>query len=205
MEELLKQIMGDSYKEDMTQEEIQNFFKNQVLGSGNYVNKDKADADIKKLQDALNAKNAELQNKMTDDEKKKAADQALKDEIENLKQQLLEGKVNSSQLHAMSSTAKSRLTAGIADDDKDFNEFISNISSDDEDKTNKIASYVNVIVEKAYEKGKADATKNKLGQMGNFNTGNGNSGKDGKTDAEEIAERLAKANVTVKKENSYFN
>ena len=34
MEEMLKQIMGDAYKEDMTQEEIQAFFKNQVLGDG---------------------------------------------------------------------------------------------------------------------------------------------------------------------------
>ena len=34
MEELLKQIMGDSYKEDMTQEEIQNFFKKTLTFGG---------------------------------------------------------------------------------------------------------------------------------------------------------------------------
>ena len=32
MEELLKQIMGEAYKEDMTQEDIQGIFKKQVLG-----------------------------------------------------------------------------------------------------------------------------------------------------------------------------
>lgn len=203
MEELMKQILGDSYKEDMTQEEIQTFFKNQVLGSGNYVNKEKAEAEKKKLQDDLDAKNLELQNKMTDDEKKAAADKALQEQLEQLKQQLLEGKVNNSQYKAMSITAKARLNSGVEDSDEDFKKFISAISSEDEDKTSKIANYVNNIVEKAYEKGKADATKNKLGAMGNLKSGSG-SGNDTKTEAEERAERLAKANVTVSKENSYF-
>lgn len=203
MEEMLKQIMGDAYKEDMTQEEIQTFFKNQVLGDGKYVNKEMAEAEKKKLQDALDAKNLELQNKMTDDEKKAAADQALKDQLEELKKQLLEGKINNSEYKAMSITAKARLNTGIADDDKEFGEFINSISSEDEVKTSKIANYINTLVEKAYEKGKADTTKNKLGDMGNFKSGDGN-GDNGKTEAEERAERLAKANTSIKKENSYF-
>lgn len=203
MEEMLKQIMGDAYKEDMTQEEIQAFFKNQVLGDGKYVNKEMAEAEKKKLQDALEAKNLELQNKMTDDEKKAAADQALKDQVEELKKQLLEGKINNSEYKAMSITAKARLNTGIADNDKEFGEFINSISSEDEVKTSKIANYINTLVEKAYEKGKADITKNKLGDMGNFKSGDSN-GDNGKTEAEERAERLAKANTSVKKENSYF-
>lgn len=203
MEEMLKQIMGDAYKEDMTQDEIQAFFKNQVLGDGKYVNKEMAEAEKKKLQDALDAKNLELQNKMTDDEKKAAADQALKDQLEELKKQLLEGKINNSEYKAMSITAKARLNTGIADDDKEFGEFINSISSEDEVKTSKIANYINTLVQKAYEKGKADTTKNKLGDMGNFNSGDGN-GDNGKTEAEERAERLAKANTSIKKENSYF-
>ena len=203
MEELMKQILGDSYKEDITQEEIQTFFKNQVLGNGDYVNKDKAEAEKKKLQDALDAKNLELQNKMTDDEKKEAADKELKNQLEQLKQQLLEGKINSSLYKAKSITAKARLNSGVEDNDEDFEEFISAIATDDEEKTSKIAKYVNTIVEKAYEKGKTDATKNKLGAMGNFKTGSDSDGNT-KTEAEERAERLAKANVTVSKENSYF-
>ncbi|MBQ9298762.1 MAG: hypothetical protein IJ223_07080 [Clostridia bacterium] len=204
MEELLKQIMGEAYKEDMTQDDIQSFFKNQVLGSGNYVNKSKSEAEIKKLQDALDAKNLELQNKMTDDEKKAAADQALKDQLEELQQQLLAGKISNSEYKAMSITSKSRLNSGIADDDKEFGEFISSISTEDEEKTSKIANYINTIVEKAYEKGKADMTKNKLGGMGNFNSTNGEGGNT-KTEAEERAERLAKNPNKIKKENSYFN
>ena len=184
MDELLKQIMGESYKEDMTQNDIQDFFKNQVLGSGDYVNKGKSDAEIKKLKDALNAKNLELQNRMTDDEKKKAADDALKAQLEELQQQLLAGKISNSEYKAM----------GI----------INSISSEDEVKTSKIANYVNMIVEKAYEKGKIDATKNKLGEMGNFKNGS-NEGGEGKSEAEELAERLAKSINKVKKEQSYFN
>lgn len=204
MEEQLKELMGEAYKENMTTEEIQSFFKNQVLGGGDYVNKEKAEAEKKKLQDALDAKNLELQNKMTDDEKKAAADKALQEQLEQLQKQLLEGKVNNSQYKATSITAKARLNSGIADDDKEFGEFISAISTDDEEKTSKIANYVNTLVEKAYEKGKADVTKDKLGGMGNFKTGS-NSDANTKTEAEERAERLAKSSVTVKKENSYFN
>ena len=59
MEEQLKELMGEAYKENMTTEEIQSFFKNQVLGGGDYVNKEKAEAEKKKLQDALDAKNLE--------------------------------------------------------------------------------------------------------------------------------------------------
>ena len=180
MEEQLKQLMGEAYKENMTSDEIQAFFKNQVLGTGSYVNKDAAEAEKKKLQEALNSAKLELQNKMTDDEKKAAADQALKDEIEQLKQQLLAGKLNNSEYKAMSLTAKSRLNSGIADDDKEFGEFIKNISSEDEAKTSKIANYINTIVQKAYDKGKADVTKTKLGDMGKLNTGAGNDGNDQK-------------------------
>jgi len=204
MEEQLKELMGETYKENMTTEEIQSFFKNQVLSGGNYVNREKAEAEKKKLQEALDAKNIELQNKMTDEEKQAAADKALQEQLELLQKQLLEGKVNNSQYKATSITAKARLNSGIADDDKEFGEFISAIATDDEEKTSKIANYVNTLVQKAYEKGKADVTKDKLGGMGNFKTGS-NSDPNTKTEAEERAERLAKSHITVKKENSYFN
>lgn len=204
MEETLKQIMGEAFKADMTSEEIQSFFKNQVLSTGAYVNKDAAEAEKRKLQGALDAKNAELQSRMTDDEKKATADKELQNQIAELQKQLLQGKVSNNQYKAMSTTAKSRVSAGIEDDDKDFNEFISSISSDDEVKTLKIANYINVIVEKAYNKGKSDATKNSLGKMGSLNIGSENA-EGAKTGAEEMAERLAKAGISAKPKKSYFN
>lgn len=204
MDEIMKQLMGEAYKEGMTQEEVQTFFKNQVLGDGKYVNKDMADAEQRKLREALDKANLDLQNKMTDDEKKAAADKALQDQLAELQRQLAEGKVNNSKYKAMSLTAKARNNAGIEDDDKDFSEFISSISTEDENATTKIASYVNTIIEKAYEKGKAEATKNKLGMMGNFNKGSGEAGANGKSQAEEIAERLARGNSAKTVENPYF-
>lgn len=205
MDEIMKQILGEAYKEDMTQEEIKAFFKNQVLGSGNYVNKDAAEAEKRKILEELDKANKDLQNKMSDDEKKEAADKALQKQLKELQEQLLKGKISNSEYKAMSITAKSRLNSGIADDDKEFGEFISSIATEDEEKTSKIANYINTLVEKAYEKGKADITKEKLGKMGNFKNGSGDDNADGKTEAEERAERLAKANVSVKKEKSYFN
>lgn len=203
MEELLKQIMGDSFKENMTQEELQGFFKNQVLSSGEYVNKGMADAEKLRLQNQLKDANEQLKNKMTDDEKKAAADQELQNQIEELKKQLLEGKKNQSELKANGITLKARQNAGIAEDDKEFAEFITSIISEDEAETSKIANYVNTIAEKAYEKGKTDATKNKLGAMGNLNQGGGNDGNE-ETGAEEIAKRLAKAATVGQSKNSYF-
>lgn len=203
MDEIMKQLMGEAYKEAMTQEEVLTFFKNQVLGDGKYVNKDMADAEQRKLKEALDKANADLQSKMTDDEKKAAADKALQDQIAELQKQLAEGKVNNSKYKAMSLTAKGRANAGIEEDDKEFAEFISTISTEDEASTSKVANYVNTLIEKAYEKGKAEATKSKLGEMGNFNKGSGEPGNNGKSQDEILAERLAKG-TTKKVENPYF-
>lgn len=202
MDEVMKQIMGEQYKENMTQDEIQSFFKNQVLGDGKYVNKDMAEAEKNKLQAALDKANADLQNKMTDDEKKAAADKALQEQVKLLQQQLLEGKINNSKYKAMSLTAKCRANAGIEENDTEFSALIDVISGEDEAVTTKMATYINTLVEKAYEKGKSDITKTKLGNMGNFKTGEGSDG-NAKTEAEQIAERLAKGNASPK-QNTYF-
>lgn len=203
MEEEIKKIMGESYKENMTSDEIQNFFKNQVLGDGKYVNKDMAEAEKRKLQDELNTAKNELKNKMTDEEKKEANSKELQKQLEDLKAQILQGNIEKSEYQASSLTAKTRLKAGIEDDDEEFKSFIKNISSDNVENTSKIANYINLIAEKAYEKGKTDAVKNKLGNMGNgFKDGEQNGDK---TNAEEIAERLAKSNLSKKETQSYFN
>lgn len=202
MDEIMKQIMGEQYKENMTQDEIQSFFKNQVLGDGKYVNKDMAEAEKNKLQAALDKANADLQNKMTDDEKKAAADKALQEQVKLLQQQLSEGKINNSKYKAMSLTAKCRANAGIEENDTEFSALIDVISGEDEVVTTKMATYINTLVEKAYEKGKSDITKTKLGNMGNFKTGEGSDG-NAKTEAEQIAERLAKGNASPK-QNTYF-
>ena len=89
MDEELKKIMGDAYKENMTSDDIQNFFKNSILGDGTYVRKEKADAEKNALQQQLDEKNKELANRLTDDEKKALADAETQQRIKDLEAKLL--------------------------------------------------------------------------------------------------------------------
>lgn len=175
MEETLKEIMGDDYKDGMSKDDIQAFFKKQVLSSGEYTNSGKAKAEQKELNDKIAALQAELDSKMSDDEKNKKADADAKKLIEDLKKQLSESKSNQSKMAALSLLAEAKIKAGIKDGDTDFDDFVSGISFEDNDKTNKISKYISKIVADAYESGKNDAIKNKLGKMGSFKEGDGNS------------------------------
>lgn len=201
MEEEIKKIMGEAYKENMTSTEIQDFFKKQVLSSGLYVNKEAAEAEKRKLSSDLEAKTLELQSRMTDDEKKVAADQALKEQIAELQKELLKGKISSSEAKALGITAKARINAGIEENDEEFSSFIKSIANEDETKTSKSANYINTLIEKAYQKGKTDATKNQLGQMGNLKS---EAGQDELTIAEERAKRLAERTNSSQVKKTYF-
>ena len=201
MEEQLKELMGESYHEGITNEEIQTFFKNSILGGGEYVNKQMAEAEKKKLQDELNKAKASLGEKLTDDEKKAEADKEREARIKELEQALAKNTLATNSYKALGITAEARLNADIKDDDKEFGEFIDNIVSDDEEKTKKISSYVNKIVKAAYEKGKADMTKNKMANMGNFKKNENN---DGEGDGESRAARLAKLATNSLKNETYF-
>ena len=168
MEELLKEIMGNAYKDGMTKDDITAFFKKQVLASGDYENAGKSKAEKKELSDKIAELQAELEAKMTDDDKKKKADADMQKMVEQLQKQLAESKVNQSKMTALSALAEAKIKAGIKDDDTDFNEFITGISFEDADKTSKLSKYVSQIVASAYEAGKSEAIKNKLGKMKNY-------------------------------------
>ena len=172
----LKELLGDAYKEDMTKEEVQDFFKKQVLASGEYTNSGKAKAEQKELNDKIADLKAQLESKMTDDDKKKKADEDTKKLIEDLQRQLSESKSSLSKSNALSSLAEAKIKAGIKDNDKEYDEFISNISFEDSEKTDKISKYVSKIVANAYEIGKNEAIKNKLGKMGSFKEGDDDGG-----------------------------
>ncbi len=171
LEELMKQIMGDHYKDGLTQEEINDFFKKQILSTGEYTNSGKANKEKKELNDKIADLQAQLESKMTDDDKKKKADEDTKKLIESLQKELAESKVSQSRSNASSSLAEARIKAGIKDNDKEYDEFLSSISFEDNDKTDKISKYVSKIVASAYEVGKNEAIKNKLGKMGSFKEG----------------------------------
>lgn len=201
MEEELKQLMGDSYHEGITGEEVQEYFKKSLLESGNYVNKEASDASIAKLQKELADKNNQIKAKMTDDEKKKAEINQQLAEFEELKKKYKEQTISSNKYQAQGLTASVKEKAKIKDDDKEFDEFLTSISSEDGEKTAKISKYIAKIVNAAYENGKAEMTKEKMAKMGSFK-------KDSETDDNgknvDWAKELAKSNVNKTKNNYYF-
>lgn len=170
----LKELMGDSYKEDITEQEALDFFKKKILSTGEYTNSGKAKAEKQELNDKIADLQSQLESKMTDDDKKKKADEDTKKLIEDLQKQLAESKSSLSKSNALSSLAEAKIKAGIKDNDKEYDEFISNISFEDSEKTDKISKYVSKIVANAYETGKNEAIKNKLGKMGSFKEGQDN-------------------------------
>lgn len=205
MEEQLKELMGENYHEGMTAQEVQEYFQKlgekSILETGNYVNKQMAEAEKNKIQRLLEEKENALKAKLTDEEKAALAQAAKDKELQDLKELLAKTTISANNNKAFGLTAEARLNADIKDDDAEFTEFLGHIVSDDETKTTKISSYINKIVKAAYEKGKADITKNKMAKMGNFNQNQNNNG-----DGEEgsLGQRLAKGRVGTTKQNPYF-
>ena len=203
MDELQK-LMGDSYKEDLTIDDIKNFMKGKNfadLSSGNYVDKNKYNADIKNLNDKISAKDTELQSKMTDDEKAKAASNAQAAEIERLTKLLSENTITTNKSVANSSLAESLGLIGVKSDDKDLMSFIDNITTEDKERTTSVAQYVNKLIKDAYEKGKKDSTKD---AMGNFGKQKGSSD-NGQPEIGELGKKLAQQNGVNNKKFDYFN
>lgn len=196
-EEQLKALLGDNF------DGAKDFFKNQVLGNGDYVNKGKAEAEKAELEKQLAAANERIKSTMTDDEKAKAAEKANLKLIEDLKAQLLQKTLEGNQSKALGNMSESLLFTDIKKDDAEFSKFIENISFEDAEKTVETSQYVSKLIKDAYEKGKAEATKQNLARIGGFNA-NGSNGSDSENKGESIGERLAKQNTTTVKKSSYF-
>ena len=167
----LEEMMGSSYRADMTKEEVMAHFKNELLSGGEYVSKAKVDAD--KADSAK--KIAELQNKLngnlTDEEKKAKEIEELLAKVAELEENGRLSKIETATLKAQGALADARITLDIKDVDNDYKSFMQNISSEDSAKTESIGKYISKLVKDAYEKGKAESTKKNLGAMGNQFTG----------------------------------
>lgn len=200
MDEMLKEIMGDSYKEGMSKDDVQSFFKKQVLSSGEYTNSGKANAEKKELSDKIASLQAELDAKMTDDDKKKKADTDMQNLIKKLQKELSESKSNQSKMSAIAHLAEAKTQAGIKDDDTDFDDFISSISFEDNDKTNKVSKYVATLVKNAYEAGKKSSEKKDLAQMGAFKSGSDA----GSEEKGAYGKQLAQATKPVAEQKNFF-
>jgi hypothetical protein len=169
--EFLKELMGDAYKEGITKEDVETFFKKQVLSSGEYTNAGKAKAEKDDLNKQIASLQSQLEEKMTDDDKKKKADEDTKKLIETLQKQLAESKSSQSKMTANSALASVLDKAGIKSDDTEYDEFLTSIAFEDNAKTDKVSKYISKIISNAYETGKSEAIKNKLGKMGSFKEG----------------------------------
>lgn len=203
MENEIKELLGESYKEGMTKEEISEAFRKNLLSTGNYVNKDKAEADNRKNASRIAELESQLNGKLSDDEKKAKDYEDLKKELEAYKEADKTNKINTSKIIAENKLSEVKTLLGVKEADKEFVSFINNISNENNDISTSISSYVAKLVKDAYEKGKAESVKTDLGDMGK----NSVIGKDGKpVDAiGAFAKSLAEGNVTQKPKFSNFN
>lgn len=202
MFENLKDMMGDAYKEDMTAEDVNNFFAGKKftdLSTGLYVDKNKYDRDVQSLRATITEKDNALTAKLTDDEKAEQ-DRLNKDkEIKRLTELLKANSLSSNKNMAIGSTADIKSILKLEEDDNDFSSFLDNIVSEDSAKTTSIAKYVNKVVKDAYEKGKQDATKDAMGGFGKKAKQDGSKPKE-----DDLGTRLAKGLSATKSTVDYF-
>lgn len=202
----LKEILGDSYKEGMTFEEVSNFFDGKKfadLSTGNYVDKNKYENEVNDLKTKLEAKTTELKNKLNDDEKLALSQQEKDAEIEKLKNMLKDNKISGNKNTVNGIMLSAREVLGLDMNDRDFSTFVDNITTEDSDKSSKIANYVSKLVKDAYEKGKKDSTKNNMGQFG-YGKGSDGEEHDDKNALGEFGKTLASLSGSKKQDYNYF-
>ena len=204
MFENLKDLLGEAYHEDITAEEVNNFFSGKNfadLSTGQYVDKNKYDRDIQALNTTITEKQNALNSKLTDDEKAQQEREQDKNEIQRLTNLLKQNTVNGNKDYAISSTTELKTILGFKDDDQDYNKFINTIVSDDRETTGFVAKYVAKVTKDAYEKGKKDALKD---SMGNFGKGKKPNAGDGAEDIGALGAQLAKNGINNKETIDYF-
>ena len=201
----LKEVLGDAYKEGMTFEEVSNFFEGKKfadLSTGNYVDKNKYESEVNSLKTQLSEKDTALKNKMSDDEKAKLAQQEKDAEIERLKTMLTNTAITGNKNTVNGITLSAREILGLDANDENYVSFVNNITTEDDTKSANIATYVTKLVKDAYEKGKKDATKDDMGNMGK-GKGNDNGQSNPKDELGEFGKKLA--NMSAPKEKfDYF-
>lgn len=200
----LQEILGDSYHDGMTYEEVATALSGMKLAdlsTGEYVDK-------RKYNDDLQAKDAEIQNKakalhdkMTADEQKAAEDAAKDARIAELEQSLKDQAMASNRDKASVITNDIRTILDIKSDDNAFNSFVESISSDNSDSTTTLSTYITKLVKDAYERGKKDSTKDKLGA---FSKGVTTQGTPESKELGTLGKELAKESVSSVDSNLYF-
>lgn len=200
----LKELLGADFKEGITADEVNSIMERRLLSTGRYENKEKVDAERATSKKRYADLEAQLKGKMTDDELTKNEKAELEKKLEEVTELLKAEKKSGSRSKAEAGIMEARTLLGIKSEDKDFNEFLDSISFEDSAVSTKTSSYVMKMIKDAYEKGKAEATKDSLGEMGNMVIGN-----DGKLvdkDAQFVKQLTEAVNPQVKTNNqSNFN
>ena len=171
----LKELLGDDYKEGLTADEISGIFEKKFLATGKYENKEKVDAERRRAKQEKAELEGKIKSKMTDDELSQKEMDDLKAKLETLEAEAKEKDKRYSKTLAEANIAEARTLLEIKADDKEFAEFITNISGEDSEVSSKTSSYIMKLIKNAYEKGKGESTKKDLGEMGRMVIG-----KDGK-------------------------
>ena len=201
----LKEVLGDAYKEGMTFEEVSNFFEGKKfadLSTGNYVDKNKYESEVNSLKTQLSEKDTALKNRMSDDEKIKLAQQEKDAEIERLKTMLTNIAITGNKNTVNGITLSAREILGLDANDENYVSFVNNITTEDDTKSANIATYVAKLVKDAYEKGKKDATKDDMGNLGK-GKGNDNGQSNPKDELGEFGKKLASMSAP-KEKFDYF-
>lgn len=201
----LQKLLGDAYKEGMSIDDINAALQGKKfadLSTGNYVDKNKYESDIKAKDDELQQKAQELANKLTDEEKK--ANEAIEKDklIASLQKKIKDDAINSSKSNAAAILAANKKLLDIKDDDTSYSDFIAAISSENFESTKTVATYINKLITDSYEKGKKDSGKDSLGNFAKGVT-TSSSAKDGK-DIGSFGKELAKATTGSVDSNLYF-
>ena len=189
-EDQMKEFLGDSYKEGITVEEI-----NQIMKEKFTVDNSETINDLKKQ--ISEYKKKEKAN-LSDDEKKAAELQEKLDRIAELEEENRQNKIENTK-----SKVEAKLT-GILDicdsEIKDIQELINNISGEEVENSTKTAEMIVNLIKKAHEKGKSDNVKDHLGKMGQEQGDIGGSGEDS------LGKRLAQKSLSklTTQESKYF-
>jgi len=199
----LKEMLGDSYKEGMTLDEVSTFFEGKKyvdLSTGAYVDKDKFDKQVNSLTEQLNDTKNQLKSKLTDEEKKVAESQQQANRIKELEDLLKTNTVASNKTLVNNTLTNARDTLGLDANDKDYVSFVDNITGEDATKTTSVANYISKLVKDSYEKGKQDALKD---EMGNFGKNKGQGSNSGEKVIGALGKELASKNAK-KEQFDYF-
>lgn len=184
MEEILKEMMGENFKSDMTKEDITKFFESSVISSGKVVplekftNIEKLYKDSKNEVGKLNQQIESINNsKLSDEELKAKLDADNKKLVESLQKQLIQTKVE-----------KVFESNGIKTED--YSEFIGSIVTLDEEKSVSAANSLVKMLKKQVEEQVKTELAEKLKNSGKLPDGEGNKKTDVKTEAQKLVEEM---------------